>query len=380
MEVQPLKTARFLILITLFISNLFSFTLKDNPVETIAWDSGKTLLGFLESNSLPLKLYYELDGEDKKFASQIMEGATTYITKDSNGDIYQALIPINEELQIHISKNCVDIYELFIEPIKYETKKKIALIKIKSVFSSDVVAQTKNLPLALNLQRIFRQDIKFKNLKKGDRVGVIYVEKTRMNKRFGTQKILAAYIQHRGKKKYKFLYKSKYYNKKATVKRRVSSFVRPCKFRRISSPFSRKRWHPILKRYRAHHGIDYANRTGTAIHATYNGKISFMGRKGGYGNSIVIQHPNGYQSLYAHLHRFARGLKRGKRVKRGQIIGQMGSTGLSTGPHLHFGIKYRGRWINPARKIVIVKDSKSSLRKKIMKNVRRYKSTLDRLK
>lgn len=380
MKVHPLKLVKFLLLTALIISNLYSFKLKDNAVETIDWDNGKTLLGFLEANSLPLNLYYKLDDEAKKFASQIMQGAKTYITKDSNGDIYQALIPINEELQIHISKNCADVYKLVIEPIKYKTVKKRVLIKLNSVFSKDVVDKTKNLPLALNLQRLFRHNIKFKNLKKGDKVGVIYIEKTRMNKRFGSQKILAAYIQHRGKKKYKFLYKSKYYDKKATVKKKTSSFVRPCKFRRISSPFSKKRWHPVLKRYRAHHGVDYANRTGTPIYATYSGTVSFVGRKGGYGKSVVIRHPNGYQSLYAHLHRYARGMKRGKKVKRGQVIAKMGSTGLSTGPHLHFGIKYRGRWINPARKIVIVKDSKSKLRKKILKNVRRYKPALDKLK
>ena len=380
MEVRLVKLAKILLLINIVTSNLYSFVLKDNSVETLAWNSGKTLLGFLEANALPLKLYYELDDEAKKFASQIMEGATTYITKDSDGDIYQALIPINEELQIHISKNCAGAYVLRIEPIKYKTEKKTVLIKLNSVFSKDVVDKTKNLPLALNLERLFRHDIKFKNLNKGDKVGVIYIEKTRMNKRFGSQKILAAFIQHKGRKKYKFLYNEEYYNQKATVKRKASSFIRPCKFRRISSAFSKKRWHPILKRYRAHHGIDYANRTGTPIYATYSGKVTFVGRKGGYGKSIVIRHPNGYQSLYAHLHRYSKGIKRGKRVKRGQVIAQMGNTGLSTGPHLHFGIKYRGQWINPARKIVIVKDSGAKLKKKILKNIRRYKPVLDKLK
>lgn len=380
MKEHLVKLAKFLLLIIIVTSNLYSFALKDNSVETIAWNNGKTLLGFLEANTLPLKLYYGLDDEAKKFASQIMEGATTYITKDSEGDIYQALIPINEELQIHISKNCAGAYILRIEPIKYKTEKKTVLIKLNSVFSKDIVDKTKNPPLAFKLQHLFKHDINFKHLKKGDKVGVIYIEKTRMNKRFGSQKILAAFIEHRGRRKYKFLYNERYYDQKAKVEREVSSFVRPCKFRRISSTFSKKRWHPILKRYRAHHGIDYANRTGTPIYATYSGKVIFVGRKGGYGKSIVIRHPNGYQSLYAHLHSYSKGMKRGKRVKRGQLIAKMGSTGLSTGPHLHFGIKYRGRWINPARKIVIVENSGAKLRKKILKNVRRYKPVLDKLK
>jgi murein DD-endopeptidase MepM/ murein hydrolase activator NlpD len=198
-----------------------------------------------------------------------------------------------------------------------------------------------------------------------------------MGRIFGTQEIVAAFIKNGGKKKYQFLYDGNHYDEKARLKRRDSYFIVPCRYRRISSRFSKKRWHPIKKRYRPHHGIDYANRVGTPIKATYSGRVTFVGRKGGYGKTIIIKHPNGYQSLYAHLHRYR--VKKNQRVKRGQFIALMGNTGLSTGPHLHFGVKYRGRWINPARKIVIVKKTSKKTKAKVLKVVNKYIPILDSL-
>jgi len=369
---------KIIFFILLFISGLSSFELKNNPVEEVKWKSGETLLGFLQKYDLPQDLYYNLDGEDKKLMMQIREGATCYIAKDCCQNIYQAVIPLNEELEIHIYKDISNKYQLDIIPIKYSTKKMKKLITINDTFSKSILKATENYPLAINLQRIFKRVINFKKLKKGDQVGVVYIDKSWMGKKFGTQKVLAAYIKHRGKKIYRFLYKGRYYDEKATIRRKVSSFIVPCRYRRISDKFTKKRWHPILHRYRAHHGIDYANKRGTPIRATYDGVVTYVGRRGGYGKFIKIKHPNGYESVYGHLSRYK--VKRGQRVKKGQVIAAMGSTGLSTGPHLHFGIKLNGRWINPANKIVIVKSSTNKLKRKILAVVRKYKKELDSLK
>lgn len=121
-----------------------------------------------------------------------------------------------------------------------------------------------------------------------------------------------------------------------------AAFLRaPLEFRRISSVFGR-RYHPILKRWRNHEGIDYAASMGTPVRAIGDGVVIFAGRKGGYGNVIDIRHPNGFVSRYGHLHRFARGITRGKRVTIGQTIAYVGMTGLATGPHLHFEIIVNG--------------------------------------
>lgn len=116
----------------------------------------------------------------------------------------------------------------------------------------------------------------------------------------------------------------------------------------MTSPFNPKRMHPILKRIRPHNGIDWACPTGTPIMAFADGIVTFADRKGGNGNLLVIEHAHGYTSLYAHMYGFARGIKKGARVRQGQVVGQLGSTGLSTGPHLHFAVKRNGQYIDPA--------------------------------
>jgi murein DD-endopeptidase MepM/ murein hydrolase activator NlpD len=126
-----------------------------------------------------------------------------------------------------------------------------------------------------------------------------------------------------------------------------SAFLKaPLNYRRISSHFTYKRFHPILKKYRPHLGIDYAAPTGTPVSSIGNGTVTFAGRKGGLGNAVIIKHPNGYISWYGHLSRFARGVRKGVRVKKGQVIAYVGSTGLSTGPHLDFRIQRNGKFLN----------------------------------
>jgi murein DD-endopeptidase MepM/ murein hydrolase activator NlpD len=115
------------------------------------------------------------------------------------------------------------------------------------------------------------------------------------------------------------------------------AFLRtPVEYTRISSGFSLGRMHPILNRIRAHKGVDYAAPIGTPVKATGNGKVIFRGKKGGYGNVIIVQHGNRYSTLYGHLSRFKDGLGIGSRVGQGQVIGYVGMTGLATGPHLHY--------------------------------------------
>lgn len=121
----------------------------------------------------------------------------------------------------------------------------------------------------------------------------------------------------------------------------------PLKYRYISSRFTNRRYHPILRIYRPHHGIDYAAPTGTPISAVGDGVVIFKGWKGGYGRFVEIRHgSSGYVSEYGHMSRFMRGVGVGTHVRQGQIIGYVGSTGLSTGPHLHFGFERYGKWVN----------------------------------
>ena len=116
----------------------------------------------------------------------------------------------------------------------------------------------------------------------------------------------------------------------------------PLRFTRISSRFSKSRLHPVLRIRRPHRGVDYAAPRGTAVRATGSGRVSFAGRKGGYGKTVLLAHGNGYSTLYAHLSRYAKGIRKGTPVRQGQIIGYVGSTGIATGPHLHYEFRING--------------------------------------
>lgn len=133
----------------------------------------------------------------------------------------------------------------------------------------------------------------------------------------------------------------------------------PLRFRRISSGYTYNRRHPILGIVRAHLGIDYAAPRGTPVHAAADGLVRFAGRKGGYGNHVRISHGAAYTTYYGHLHRISRGIRRGARVKQGQMIGTVGSTGLSTGPHLDYRMKRNGRFVNPLKISVPSKEGVS---------------------
>ncbi|MEM7646559.1 MAG: M23 family metallopeptidase, partial [Pseudomonadota bacterium] len=123
----------------------------------------------------------------------------------------------------------------------------------------------------------------------------------------------------------------------------------PIKFGRVTSGFSRRRFHPILKRYKAHNGIDYGAPRGTPIRTVGDGRVVKIGRYGGSGKMIVIDHQSGYRTKYLHMSRFKRGMRRGKKVLQGDIIGYVGATGYATGPHLHFEMWKSGRLKNPAK-------------------------------
>jgi murein DD-endopeptidase MepM/ murein hydrolase activator NlpD len=121
----------------------------------------------------------------------------------------------------------------------------------------------------------------------------------------------------------------------------------PLKFSRITSRFSMNRFHPVLGRRMPHYGVDYGAPVGTPALATADGTVDFAGRNGGGGNMVTVRHTNGYETNYLHLSRFGKGVRRGARVSQGQVIGYVGSTGLSTGPHLDYRVTLNGRWINP---------------------------------
>ena len=206
----------------------------------------------------------------------------------------------------------------------------------------------------MELANIFGWDVDFAlDIRKGDEFSLIYEKLYIDGEKYKDGKILAANFSNGGRKYEAVLYTdsngvSNYFTPSGESMRKA--FLRtPVDFARISSHFNLKRKHPVLHKIRAHKGTDYAASTGTPIKATGDGKVIHAGRKGGYGNAVVIQHGQKITTLYAHMSKFARNVKTGARVKQGQIIGYVGSTGLASGPHLHYEFLVNGVHKNPVR-------------------------------
>ena len=207
------------------------------------------------------------------------------------------------------------------------------------------------------------------DLKSGDTFKVIFEEIQLDGKPVGYGGVLAAEIVNNGQA-------SKVFSPPQTNRRRGAKtysstiteggqpFLRyPLRFTRISSVFTHARFHPVLKKKRPHNGVDFAAPRGTPVRAVANGKVTQAGRIHGFGRIVRIDHSGPYGTEYAHLHKIAKGVRVGARVKRGQVIGTVGSTGLATGPHLHFGLFKNGKYVNPLGKNLPQTASKRSKQK-----------------
>lgn len=327
--------------------------LSASSVETYKWSEGETYLMFLERLHLPQALYYDIDSDDQKLTEELRSGIPYQVMHDRNGTIEQVLIPVSDELQLHLyRKDGSFAFEAI--PLIASTKQESITLSIQNSPYYDILKATGSRSLAHAFVAGFKNSLNFRrDLRKGDRLVMVYTQKYRLGSPFGMPELLVGMIEMRGKRHSVYLNSDeRYYDDKG---RQVEGFLlsRPVRSGRVSSGFTLRRFHPILKRYRAHLGVDYAAPRGTPVVAAGSGTVIFAGRTRGYGNLIKVRHGDGYVTLYAHLKAFKRGIRSGKQVKQGQVIGYVGSTGLSTGPHLHFGLYKNGRAINPARVVQV---------------------------
>ena len=367
----------------IILSLILSFTLQfASTLQEDIWWKGESLLTFLEKHQISKEIYFNLSKTDKELCSEIYAGVLYQTMINKSGELEQVLIPISEEMQIHIFKDNENKFTLDIIPIEFKEITQSITIPIKNSPYQDIVKTTGNKALANEFIIAFKKSVNFKRLRKDDLVSIIFKQKIRMGRYFGTPEILGASVQIRKKIYYIFQNPTdkRYYNDKA---KSLTSFLLrvPLRYTRISSKFTLKRYHPILKRYRAHLGVDFAAPTGRRVNATADGKIIHKGRKGGYGKTIMIRHKNGLKSLYAHLNSYNSKIRVGSYVKQGQFIGRVGTTGRSTGPHLHFGLYKNGRAINPQRIISVTKTKLAGKkRKEFLKIANKIKKELKQVK
>jgi len=316
--------------------------------------SGDTLASIFDSAGLPATTTHAIAGlnEQTKSLRYIKPGQKIHILRDDANrlrimkyipDITKTLTIQRNEDQSFSSK--ITNYQLDAFPVFRE-----GVIE-NSLFEA---AAEGNIPesVIMDLAHIFGWDIDFTlDIRRGDRFGVVYNELYKDNVKIRNGQILAAEFVNNGKL-YKAVYyidpqgNGDYFDEEGKSMRKA--FLRsPVEFARISSRFSNKRWHPVLSKWRSHKGVDYAARRGTPIRAAGDGKISFVGTKGGLGRAILIRHGGRYTTVYGHLNGYARGIRTGKSIKQGQIIGYVGSSGLATGSHLHYEFRVNGVHRNP---------------------------------
>ena len=205
--------------------------------------------------------------------------------------------------------------------------------------------------LVPQLVDVFQWDIDFFELRKGDSFSFVVTKQFAGSDVVGYGPITAARFTHRGTTYEAFRHESAdgfagYYARAGTPLRK--QFLKaPLKFSRVTSGFSRRRFHPVLNVFRPHHGVDYGAPTGTPVMTTADGVVVEARYKSGEGNFVRIRHSASYETYYLHLSRFGKNVKKGAKVMQGDVIGYVGSTGLATGPHLDYRVTERGRWINP---------------------------------
>ena len=298
--------------------------------------------------------------KDAQRFTRLKVGQVVEFKKDETGELLAIRSKINDLETIRVDRQG-DTFAFTSENVEPETRTRFAKGEINS--SLFLSAQQAGLShnLTMQMANIFGYDVDFaREIRKGDSFEVLFEELHVGDKRVGTNNILAARFTNRGKvfTAVRFTDKngnSSYYRADGTSMRKA--FIRtPVELARISSRYNPNRRHPVLKTVRPHRGVDYAAATGTPIRATGDGRVVHAGRKGGYGNTVVLKHGQKYQTLYAHMSRFAKGLKVGDNVSQGQVIGYVGTTGLSTGPHLHYEFLVNGTHVDPLNAKLPVAD------------------------
>jgi murein DD-endopeptidase MepM/ murein hydrolase activator NlpD len=272
-------------------------------------------------------------------------------TQSPAGTLERLEVILDRRSEVHLAAGLDGISAVRIErPIVSE------VVRLEGVVESSLFGAMDGAggdpELAVRVAEIYQWDIDFlRDLRKGDTFVVVVDRQTVDGEFFGWGTVFASRFVNDERTLDAVVYPDDsgqlgYYDLEGRPLRK--QFLRsPLKFSRVTSRFSMNRFHPVLRRRMPHYGVDYGAPVGTPVRVTADGTVTFAGRKGGGGNMVTVRHTNGYETNYLHLSRYGRGIQRGARVSQGQVVGYVGSTGLSTGPHLDYRVTLNGKWINP---------------------------------
>lgn len=337
----------------------YPFTLDDASMSTdvrsseVVVRAGESLAGILrrEGHDVPEILQAVQNNPEARSLYRLVPGQQLIIRTDTAGQLQELVQRVQPYESLRLTR-ALRGFEVTREKRDYEVRLAYVTGSIERSLFEDGQEAGLSDPLILYLAEIFGWDIDFAlDLRHGDSFAVVHEEKYWLGQKIADGDILAAEFINQGRVYRAIGYRDEngsieYYTPEGVTLRRA--FLRtPVKFSRVSSAFTNSRYHPILKSWRAHKGVDYAAPTGTPVRATGSGRIVSVGWNGGYGNTVVIRHRGAYSTLYAHLSRYRAGLRAGQDIKQGEIIGFVGQTGLASGPHLHYELQVDGVHQNP---------------------------------
>jgi murein DD-endopeptidase MepM/ murein hydrolase activator NlpD len=313
-------------------------------------DTMSALLDRLNVNDEDISGFMQ-SARDSKALRLLIPGRIVRAQTDSEGNLLALQYISSSESMLKVEKQA-DGFKASDEAVPLEARLMMKSAEIKSsLFGATDAA---NIPdsIAMQIADIFSSDIDFhSDLQKGDKVTVVYESFYNKGELIKTGRVLAAEFTNGGKSYRAVFFQDRegrggYYTPEGKNLRKA--FLRsPLEFSRVTSGFTKARFHPVLKEWRAHKGIDYGAPTGTRVKAVADGTVAFIGKQGGYGNLLILQHQGQYSTAYGHLSAFAKNLRRGSKVSQGDIIGQVGMTGIATGPHLHYEFRVAGVQRNP---------------------------------
>jgi len=313
---------------------------------------GETLGQIFKKLDLDLAIPHNISQHDsaKQLVSLSIGQSLTFKLDDSD-QLKEISYPNNQlqELSVKLENN--EVKHVDIVDIPFDTVQRKVSGEITSSLYDAALDAGLSINLTMEMVRIFGWDIDFvQDIRKGDAFHVIYEDHQFDGQKLADGNIIAAEFTTQGNTYRTIRFEDSdgavsYYTPEGESM--LGTFLRsPVEFSRISSRFGNRK-HPILKTWRAHKGVDYAASSGTPIRATANGKVIQVGTNGGYGKTVTLRHAGRFTTLYAHMTRYADGISNGATVQQGDIIGYVGSTGLATGPHLHYEFRVDGVHQNP---------------------------------
>lgn len=325
--------------------NLFSW-------RTVTVENGQTLSDIFKQLGLPQELMFRVLENDtaKQSLKRINAGDTIEFDMNGYSQLRGMRFDQNDLAQVVLNIQADSVAETITER-KLENRLMVASGEITSSLYADAKRAGLSGTIVNQMAEMFKYDIDFSDdLLDGDQFQVVYEQNFLEGTPYKQGQIKAATFTNRGEKFTAFRYsasgREEYFDGSGRPLKKVLLRI-PIEFARLSSTFGMRR-HPVLGRMRAHKGVDYAARTGTPIMAAGDGRIELAGWKSGYGKTVIINHGQGRSTLYGHMSSLGN-LKRGQFVSQGSIIGRVGSTGLATGPHLHYEFRIGGKQVNPLK-------------------------------